>query len=110
MGEQLKSFWNNVKAFASGLWTSFLGYLGRVTAPVVSIGLLAGIVFLVAKYKDFLMDYIGWSAKKELKDAVDKDAALKKQEDEANAKADQLVSEADKLSKQGAPDDWYKKK
>ncbi len=110
MGEQLKTFWNNAKAFASGVWTSFLGYLGRVTAPVVSIGLLAGIVFLVAKYKDLLMDLIGWSAKKEIQSAQKQDAALKKQEDEANAKADQLVDEANKLSQQGAPDDWYKKK
>ena len=73
---------------------------------------LIGILLLVAKFNDVIMDLLGWSSKKDLQKAEKTDAELKAQEDAANQQADALVKKANDLpSQEGKVDEnWNQKK
>lgn len=101
---------DKLKAFAKSMWDGCLSYLGKVASPVLYVGVLAGIVFLIAKYKDIMIGYLTWSSKQEVNSATKEDAVLKTKEDSDDAQADKLVADANQLSNQGADPNWYKKK
>ena len=73
---------------------------------------LIGILLLVAKFNDVIMDLLGWSSKKDLQKAEKTDVQLKAQEDAANQQADALVKKANDLpSQEGKVDEnWNQKK
>jgi hypothetical protein len=100
---------DKLKAFAKSMWDGCLSYLGKVASPAFYVGILVGVVYLVAKYRDVLISYLSWSSKQELNSATKQDAVLKTQEDSDNAKANALVDDANKLAGQGADPNWYKK-
>jgi hypothetical protein len=90
VNQDLKTLWNNNRIFLILL------------IPVI----------LIIKFRSILIDIIVNASKQQIQNAQNKDAKLKGKEDQANAQANQLVDEANKLGSQERPPvdaDWYKK-
>jgi len=72
---------------------------------------LAGIIYLVLKFHNILIDLLLGGAKQEITQAQQTDAKLAQQADATKSQADALVQQADSLSTQQPPVDpnWDKK-
>lgn len=72
---------------------------------------IMGIIYLVIKFHNIIIDFLIGNSKDILKDATEKDAKLAQQADATKAQADALVKTANDLPKQEAPvdQDWDKK-
>ena len=104
MKDKLKALWDAIVAQSIAAWA-------KISAYTFIVGILAGIIFIIAKYRDILIDLIVGSAKRDVDAAQKKDDALKATEDAAKAQANQLVQKANDLDSGKTPvsDDWNKK-
>lgn len=95
-----------------------LSFLEKLQAPVDTLWkeyraflIVFGIIILIVKFRDVIIDLIVGSAKQTVDNTEKKDAQLKSEEKQANDQANQLRQEANTLSDNQAPvtDDWNKK-
>jgi hypothetical protein len=95
-----------------------LTFLEKLSQPVTTLWqesrvflLVFGIIILIVKFRDVIIDLILGEAKHQVDTATKTDAQLKSQENAANDQANQLRKEADTLSDNLPPvtDDWNKK-
>lgn len=95
-----------------------LGFLDKFKAPISTLWdkhrwflIGFGVLILIIKFQDVIIDLLVGNSRKLVKDAVETDAKLKQKQDEANNKANQLIDEATKLSadKPKVDEDWHKK-
>jgi len=101
MDQWLKNQWEKINSDLKTLWNNNRIFL------ILLIPLI-----LIVKFRRILIDIIVNVSKQQVQDAKNKDAELKNKEDKANAQANNLISEADKLENQEhLPVDvnWYKK-
>lgn len=95
-----------------------MGFLDRFKAPLgylwdnhkwFLIGF--GILILIIKFQDVIIDLLVGNSRKLVKDAVATDSKLKEEQDQANNQANKLVAEAQALSenKSKVDEDWHKK-
>lgn len=99
MDEKLKAFWAKLNTDVKTLWSGNKMFL---------IGF--GLLILIVKFRNVIIDLLVANSKTVLNDAVKKDTELKAEEDKANNAANKLVDEAKKLSdnKPTVDEDWYK--
>ncbi len=104
MKDKLKALWALALAQLEAAWA-------KISATTIIVGTLAGIAFLVAKYRDVLIGFIVGSVKREVYAAQKKDDALKAKEDDAKAQAAKLQQQVSDLESGKPPisDDWNKK-
>lgn len=70
-----------------------------------------GVLILIVKFRDVLIDILVSSAKSLLKDTKEKDVVLANEEQKAKEDANTLVQKAkeEPLKEKPVDDDWYKK-
>ena len=74
--------------------------------------IIFGLLVLIVKFREILIDILVKSTKDTMNDATKKDDKLKTEEDQAKAAADKLVEDAKNEPSKEKPvdDDWFKKK
>lgn len=101
---KLTTAWQNFEAKARQdwkiIWDSGKGFF-----------FAAGILILIVKFRDIIIDILLNSAKRLFSNATKKDAVLDNQETKDNNAANALVDQANKLPSNETPtsDDWNKK-
>lgn len=100
MENQQPSFGDKFNAPLKTLWESHKLFL---------IGF--GIVILIWRFREAIIDLLVADSRKIVNEAKVKDSQLKSEEQKANAQADELVKQAEDLSKNKSEvdEDWYKK-
>jgi hypothetical protein len=73
--------------------------------------IIFGILILIWKFREIIIDLLVSSSREAVKDAQKQDQALRGEEKKANDQADQLRKEADALddNKPKVDEDWHKK-
>lgn len=94
------SFFEKFNAPLDVLWDKYKIFL-----------IVFGVLILMVKFREVLIDILVDSSRKTVSDATKQDAALKGEENKANDQANQLKQEASKLSenKPTVDEDWNKK-
>lgn len=95
------TFQDKLKMDAKDLWNSHKVFF-----------VVFGILILVVKFREILIDLIVSSSKKTLEDATKQDTQLAAEETKDKADADKLVEQAkeEPLKEKPVDVDWYKKK
>lgn len=96
----LKVLWGKVKAQLAGIWDKDRGFI-----------ILIGILAVVVKFRDILIDLLLNSGKRVEKNAQAKDAKLATQESDLKTQADALVVQAanEPKKEEVVDENWYKK-
>jgi zona occludens toxin (predicted ATPase) len=94
------SFQDKLKMDAKSLWNDHKLFF-----------IVFGVLVLIVKFRDILIDILVSSSKSTMEDAKKEDAKLSTQENQAKADADKAVQDAkDEPAKQTpVTDDWFKK-
>lgn len=96
--EKLKEIWLKVKEALKSLWEKHK----------LLIILMIPLILLV-KFREVLMKWIAWTAKRDINKANEKDQNLLAKQNEANEAADKLRDLANKLSSDPVDENWNKK-
>ena len=100
MDEKLKALWAKFNQDAKSVWTNNKIFF-----------IIFGVVLLVIKFRNVIIDLLLSSAKQIEADAKKEDSKLASQENQANTEADKLVQQAQEEPAKQPPVDvnWYKK-
>lgn len=94
------SFQDKLKMDAKDLWNNHKIFF-----------IVFGLLVLIYKFRDILIDLLIAGGKREMESAKDKDGQLAGQENQAKTEADKLVEQAKQEPSKETPvdDNWYKK-